>query len=210
MKSTKSIGILFLAATAAFAGETMNVAICNLGQVPAAVLEHAEAEAAYVFQPMDVEIHWMDCGAEVGAADARLRPDFMARVQTGGHITKAGPVSLDAMGRAFMDAAGYGFMVDTYYGAIRDLTTSFPFAGSDQLLGYAIAHELGHLLIGAGHRPNGIMRASWSKPELEALNHRRLKFNDWERATIMQKLGARKTASAANTLLINADPELHR
>jgi len=42
-----------------------------------------------------------------------MRPDFIVRVQTGGHITKAGPVSLDAMGRAFMDATGYGFMVDT-------------------------------------------------------------------------------------------------
>jgi hypothetical protein len=149
---------------------------------------------------MDVEIHWMDCGVEVGTADARMRPDFIVRVQTGGHITKAGPVSLDAMGCAFMDTTGYGFMVDTYYGAIRDLTTLFPFAGSDQLLGYTIAHELGHLLIGAGHRPSGIMRASWGKPELEALNHRRLKFNDWERAAITQKLGARKTASAANAL----------
>ena len=200
MRGAKSIGMLFLAATAAFAGETVNVAICNLSQVPATVLKHAEAEAAYVFQSMDVEIRWMDCGAEVGAADARMRPDFIVRVQAGGHITKAGSVSLDAMGRAFMDAAGYGFMVDTYYGAIRDLTTLFPFAGSDQLLGYTMAHELGHLLIGAGHRPNGIMRASWSKPELDALNHRRLKFNDWERAAIMQKLAARRTASAANAL----------
>ena len=200
MRGAKSNWILFLAATAAFAGETMNVAICNFSQVPATVLEHAEAEAAYVFQSMDVEIRWMDCGDKIGAADARMRPDFIVRVQTGGHIIKAGPVSLDAMGRAFMDATGYGFMVDTYYGAIRDLTTLFPFAGSDQLLGYTIAHELGHLLIGAGHRPNGILRAFWSKSELEALNHRRLKFNDWERAAIMQKLAARKTVSAANAL----------
>jgi len=68
----------------------------------------------------------------------------------------------------------------------------FPFAGSDQLLGYTIAHQL-------GHRPNGIMRASWSKPELAALKYRRLKFSDWERAAIRQKLAARrKTAPAAN------------
>ncbi len=44
------VGMLFLAATTAFAGETMNVAICNLSQVPATVIEHAEAEAAYVFR----------------------------------------------------------------------------------------------------------------------------------------------------------------
>ena len=69
-------------------------------------------------------------------------------------------------------------------------------AGQDQLLGYVIAHELGHLLIGAGHRPNGIMRASWGKNELDALNRRHLKFNDWERNAILHKLEAGRTVSA--------------
>jgi hypothetical protein len=40
------------------------------------------------------------------------------------------------------------------------------------------------LLIGAGHRPNGLMRAALSKKELEALNRRHLKFNEAEQAAI--------------------------
>jgi hypothetical protein len=42
--------------------------------------------------------------------------------------------------------------------------------GSEQLMGYIMAHELGHLSIGAGRRPNGLMRAALSKKELDALN----------------------------------------
>jgi hypothetical protein len=186
---------MMFSATAAFAGQSMNVAVCNLSQVSGTVIEHAQAEAAYVFRNIDVEIHWMDCGAEVGAQDPGIRPDYIVRVQLGGKIAKPGPVSLEAMGRAFMDETGYGFMVDTYYGAINDLIVRFPLAGSDQLLGVVIAHELGHLLIGAGHRPNGIMRASWGKEEMEALNRRHLKFNDWERATILHKLAMRKLSA---------------
>jgi hypothetical protein len=59
-----------------------------------------------------------------------------------------------------------------------------------------MAHELGHLLIGAGHRPNGLMRAALSKKELDALNRRHLKFNEEEQAAILHKLQMRDTASA--------------
>jgi hypothetical protein len=51
-------------------------------------------------------------------------------------------------------------MADVYYGAIRELTLLDPIAGADRVMGYTMAHELGHLLIGAGHRPNGLIRAS--------------------------------------------------
>jgi len=184
----RALSIWMLFSTAAFAGESMNVAVCNLGQIPGAAIAHAQAEAAYVFQTMGVEIHWMECSAQ----DAGLRPDFIVRVQMGGRVTKAGPVSLEAMGRAFMDEKEYGFMADAYFGAIHDLTLLFPFAESDQLLGYVMTHELGHLLIGAGHRPNGIMRASLGKAELEEINRRHLKFNDWERETILRHLRERR------------------
>jgi hypothetical protein len=190
MKRTLLISVLFSTA-AAFGGERMRVAVCNIGELPAQAIEHAEAEAGYVFQSMGVEIQWTSCSAEVDAADARLRPDFIVRVRTGGHLPKAGNTSLEAMGRAFMNVDGTGNMADVYYSAIRELTLLYPVAGADQLMGYTMAHELGHLLIGAGHRPNGLMRAALSKKELDALNHRHLKFNEAEQAAILSKLRSR-------------------
>lgn len=82
-------------------------------------------------------------------------------------------------------------MADVYCGAIRELTLLYPVAGADQLMGYTMAHELGHLLIGAGHRPNELMPAALSKKELDALNHRHLKFNEAEQAAILHKLQSR-------------------
>lgn len=186
-----------VATTRILAGQTVTVAVCNLNQSPDTVIRHAESEAGYVFRSAGVEIRWVECGDNVGAQDSRLRPDFVVRVQNGGHFVKAGPVSLDAMGRAFMDETGYGFMADTYFGAIRDLSLLFPYATADQLLGYVMAHELGHLLIGAGHRPNGIMRSSLGKMELDELNRRHLKFNAWESAAIQRTLEKRRTAGKA-------------
>ena len=100
MRNGLLIGMMFSLAPA-FGAEHMSVAVCNIGDLPAQVIEHAEAEAAYVFQSMDVEIRWTGCGAEVDAADARMRPDFIVRVRVGGHLPKAGATSLEAMGRAF-------------------------------------------------------------------------------------------------------------
>ncbi len=90
----RNLLISALCSTAAFAGEHMTVAVCNVGELPALVVEHAEAEAAYVFQSMGVEIRWTKCGAEVDVADARMRPDFIVRVRMGGHLPKAGDTSL--------------------------------------------------------------------------------------------------------------------
>lgn len=180
-----------LSAASAFADEQMSVAVCNIGELPAAVVERAKAEAAYVFQSIGVRIQWTACGAEVDAADTRLRPDFVMRVRVGGHLPKSGDTSLEAMGRAFMNEDGEGNMADVYFGAIRELTLEYPVATPEQLMGYTMAHELGHLLIGAGHRPNGLMRAVLSKKELDSLNRRHLKFNAAEQAAILRKLRSR-------------------
>jgi hypothetical protein len=194
MKRTLFNWILFSTA-AAWGREQMTVAICNIGDLPTRAIEHAEAEAAYVFQTMGVEIHWTSCGAELDAENTEMRPDFIVRVRVGGQIRKTGPTSLETMGRAFMDADGGGDIVDVYYGAIQQLATRYPIADDDRVLGCTMAHELGHLLIGAGHRPTGIMRAAWSKGELEAIRHGYLKFNDAERSIILRNLRSRNAAS---------------
>ena len=67
MGRTLWIGMIFSAA--AFAGQTMNVAVCNVGQIPASKIEHAQAEAAYVFAAMDIEIQALQfCGVVLGVA----------------------------------------------------------------------------------------------------------------------------------------------
>ncbi len=152
---------------AAFAGEHMTVAVCNVGELPAQVIERAEAEAAYVFQSMGVEIRWTGCGAEVDAADARVRPDFIVRVRIGGHLPKAGDTSLEAMGRAFMNVDGTGQHGRRLLRRNPRTDLLCPIAGADQVMGYTMAHKLGHLLIG------------------------HLKFNAAEQAAILRHLQSR-------------------
>jgi hypothetical protein len=50
---------------AAFAGERMDVTVCNVGHIPDTAIEHAEIQAAYEFRAADVENHWTSRGVEL-------------------------------------------------------------------------------------------------------------------------------------------------
>lgn len=173
---------------------TLNVAVCNLGNIPGWVIEQAETDAAYVFRAVDVDVHWLSC-AEMNVEGVRMRTDFILRVRVGGDATPPGLASLDLMGRAFLNAQGTGYIADIYYARIQELTRQYPFASSDRVLGYTMAHELGHLLIGAGHRATGIMRGPWGRMEFEALSLYHLTFSNAERAAILRKLRSRAAGS---------------
>jgi hypothetical protein len=57
------------------------------------------------------------------------------------------------------------------------------------LLGRAIAHEIGHLLLGSGGHPRmGLMRALWSQEELRGLRPAHWGFSPREAARMRQKL----------------------
>jgi hypothetical protein len=96
-------------------------------------------------------------------------------------------MSLDAMGRAFLGDNGHGYLADTYYQAVSDLASRHH-ADTAVLLGFVIAHELGHLLLGPGQVNGGVMRTGWNVNELQALRQRWLRFNQAESLRIRQAL----------------------
>ena len=64
--------------------------------------------------------------------------------------------------------------------------------GLPQILGAVIAHELGHLLLGANsHSKIGLMRAHWSREVLLAADLGELGFSDAERDRIRNSILAR-------------------
>jgi hypothetical protein len=144
----------------------------------------AESEAVFVFRPADIVVGWPDC--ENSAAPAPGTPRFVIRLRDDLVPRFGGELSLHAMGRAFV-SGGEGYIADVYYPAIQALSeTSQPGVGS--LIGYTIAHEIGHLLLGPEHRPRGIMRARWGQDELRALAQRSLGFDKADRVRLRERL----------------------
>jgi hypothetical protein len=165
----------------AFSAEQINVSICNLGGLKESIVRQAKAETQAVFRPSQIRIEWSDCDQVAGSHS------FIVRLRADKPPQTAGPSSLDAMGRAFLGKEGNGYLADAYFQSVRELS-DFHGADAAALLGVVIAHELGHLLLGPGHSPNGVMRSAWGGRELRAVGQRWLKFNRDQRDKMQRTL----------------------
>jgi len=124
-----------------------------------------------------------DCGEPVEATDLvlmiRSRADAPASVTCG------------AMGLALLPPeGGTGTQASVFLDDVSRLARDGR-ASVAQILGHAAAHEIGHLLLGThAHSPGGIMRAVWTKKDLDSAA--------WGRLTFTPEQGARISAEAAS------------
>ncbi len=176
-----------------FGAESMNVSVCNLGGLAESDVARAKAEVEAVFRPVDVQIEWKSC--DEYRASGVGRTWFLIRLRNDKPPVTRSASSLDAMGRAYIGDSGDCYLADAYFKAIQKLAGAHD-ADADALLGFVIAHELGHLLLGEGHVPDGVMQAQWGGVAVEALERRWLQFNPAQRERIQSKLRERGEVQA--------------
>ena len=172
------------------AGQQMNVAVCNLDGVREPIVAKAKAETELVYRSAGVTIVWRDCDTFPTAAELEREPWFIVRLRTGKPPLTAGPASLDVMGKAFVEDHGGGTMADAYFQAIQAKSEQHN-GDSGLLLGFVMAHELGHLLLGPGHTPEGVMQAAWGQKQMDALRQRWLRFAGEGAARVRRALESR-------------------
>jgi len=186
-----------LSAMALYADEKMTVSVCNPGQLPATVVARAEEQAGVGFHAIGVEVVWQECGEGAAEAEAAHRRRFEIRLRNDTPPKMAGPTSLDAMGRAYVSEEGTGFMADAYYRSVQ-LVAEANSSDVSALLGCVMSHELGHLLLGPGHVPNGIMRAAWKLQDVDAARKRSLKFDQAQGARIRTALNGQTAGEVSD------------
>src|SRR4029453_2977911 len=168
----------------------------NFG-VPAPDLAVAREHAQAILQEAGVNVVWMDCWAG-GPRDA---VDTVDRCQE--------PVGSDIVlrlqktmvnDRSRFVSMGFSLVVGTP-GAVPFLATRYVGragsvgrgAGIDprRVLGLAIAHEIGHVLLNSNsHASSGLMRADWSRTELQRQDPAAWRFLETEAAQVrMTALG---------------------
>ena len=143
----------------------------NFG-VPAADLAVAREHAQAILQQAGLNIVWADCwvGGRQPAAATRHRcqepvgGDIVLRLQKTREADRSRFVS---MGFSLVGIAGAAPFLSTVY--VDRVDSVARGAGIDprRVLGLAIAHEIGHVLLNSNtHSPTGLMRADWSRNEL--------------------------------------------
>jgi hypothetical protein len=124
--------------------------------------------AGLVFAHSGIQVGWLQCrGALAGASGSGCEGEIQGneivmRLQpTGPRDSKDDRTQ--EMGHAIVTSEG-GRYANVFVGAVRAQAKQFGMA-FDILLGYALAHEAGHCLLGPGHSYAGLMRAAWNRKD---------------------------------------------
>lgn len=152
----------------------LQIRLFNLARVSRRDLSRAEGEVTRIFAEAEIEVHWAE-----GAPDDRasLRTDFSAHNTAATGCKAASPareLSVQLLPHAppglapgtlgySLPCARFGMDATIFLNQCEDVTYQTQ-ASLNKVLAYAIAHELGHVLLRSSeHSRTGLMRARWDK-----------------------------------------------
>jgi len=171
----------------------------NYAAMPNGELAAAKSEAEHIFDEAGISLEWIDCrvpGTNDGAACTEpllIGRDLMLRF-----VDRRSPEGerIVALGESMLDREQRGgvlMTVDLF--PVRSVANG-AYTSVSTLLGRAVAHEIGHLLLGSGEHPRlGLMRALWSHEELRGLKPAHWKFSAREASRMRHTLrGTPRTA----------------
>jgi hypothetical protein len=147
-----------------------------------------------VFNRAGVEARWRECRTAIRRADADPCTDVIAPGEVVVRIVTApGGGASQSLGDSYVDPTGGGGVLATVFADRVHAAAARTGGDAPVLLGRAIAHEVGHLLIGTPrHSTRGLMRASWTDQELRREREVDWLFSDRQAGRIRQTLRARQ------------------
>jgi hypothetical protein len=179
----------------------IRVAVYNDAKVEGAELHDAEHQAAALFAEAGLKITWLDYSHKqrsVRCQPGNSSADFVLRIVSAFGTVPQGPGS-DALGQSMVPPAGYGYVPCGTASVFYDRVMAFASVWAPhlpQILGDAIAHELGHLLVGTRHSRQGIMKALWTFQDLDLARRGKLRFSAAQLAALKRAVQSLKQDSA--------------
>lgn len=192
------------------AAALITIRLYNYAGVPPAELAAARANADRIFQQAGLSLQWVNCrvpnGADGEACTEVLHNggEFVLRLQTAAHTSIPSHV---ALGSSLLDGHTGGGVLITIDPHLVGAVAAQAGAEPSVVLGRAIAHEVGHLLIGTpGHASHGLMRALWSQRELRTNNPADWEFSVDQVAIMKRSLTTRERVAVLDPRL--SSPQL--
>ena len=176
----------------------INIRIHDYAKVSHTVMEHAEQMAGRILKKAGIDARWIDCSDSL-INEVCYRPitslDFLINLlpesmsdrlhQPPGVLGSA----LEGSGQSF------GYSAWIFYDLAKDRAIEHQVDIGD-LLGNAIAHELGHLLLGTNsHAGVSLMSAFWSVNQYRLISQGRLSFSAAEVKRMHASMSARELAA---------------
>jgi len=158
----------------------LTVDVANYAEIQRPTLASAEREASRSYAAIGIEVQWLyPAPTDLGRADATV---LLLTREMGGRKIAREQLGEAVLGQAHKPSA----RAHIYWHRVQATADRYALAQSD-VLGYAVAHELGHLLLPEySHAPTGIMRAGFD-PD----NSLGLRFTELQGAQLRKRLKPR-------------------
>lgn len=193
------------------------VSVYNYAGLSEAQLKHAEEVAGSIFREAHIQVQWLSCrhnqaelAIDAGCTARLASTELILRILSLG-TERRYHGNEHEMGEAIVPTDGSpGVYANVYGDAVESCRETNPIARSD-LLGWVIAHELGHLLLGThSHSGAGLMRGNWSAEDLKPKRRTEFTFSPKEVKKLRADLEnrTRKAAQIQTTRTANARGEV--
>ena len=164
----------------------------NYAAVAGDRMSEAQSEAAHIFKSAGISLEWIECRVPGNSAGVACTEPLLVGRDLMLRLVDRAPVPGErvvALGESMLDREQRGGVLMTIdlfpVRAVAEKTAT----AVSTLLGRAIAHEIGHLLLGSAEHPRlGLMRALWSQEELRGLKPAHWGFSSREGAQMRETL----------------------
>ena len=154
----------------------LTLRVYNYARIDRQILGGAEKVATEVFERLGVQIAWVDCA--VSQTESPAYPACQSEMGMADLVLRILPQRMVDRVHASEDALGFAqpcpeseaaCELSVFYSRVDKLAGSNGYR-AERILGYVIAHEAAHILMGAGHSDLGIMRGEWSPNCLQRIS----------------------------------------
>jgi hypothetical protein len=165
MKQRALLSSVLWLALASASAQTLVVGLYDYADLSANQVERLTETAYRLLAHSGIQVIWQNCRGTPALTATSTCETQMQVNEIVVRILPGGPPSSDEyrtrhLGRSIVTPEG-GNYASVFVRAVRAQAGDFGVA-FDLLLGYAVAHEIGHCLLGPGHSYAGLMRARWN------------------------------------------------
>jgi hypothetical protein len=180
--------------------QPVSVSVFSDVEIPQQVLTVSEQSASQIFSNAGIDVAWINCVHAPGSipdpdCTKSYGPgDLVLRITS--HVSRA--TSNSASGVAWLGTGGTGMYADIFWTRVQHLYTDST-VDLGRILGCIMAHEIGHLLLGANsHSVDGLMQAHWRAGELDRIAMGTLFFSPEQSQRMRAHLSAAAVTMAAS------------
>lgn len=184
---------MFLAASVLSSGQTLTVWLYDYSGLTAGEIESMTKFAGLALGHAGIGVSWIYCFG----APAKLASNTCAKGAVGEQIVvrlhprppRESDARTERMGAAFVTRQG-GHYSTVYVSAVDAFAAEMGIA-PDLAVGYAMAHEIGHCMLGPGHSVAGLMRATWTYRDAQEMKRLSLGLSKPEASRARARLAGR-------------------